>query len=167
MNNRAELAILLAALAAISTIFWVGPAAAQNGLLNVPACGTIGPSQTFSQGFAIEPNATSVSFVLSWANKTSELEMTLQTPAGQEMDSRVEAPDSWSKSDNLEFFIISNPLPGTWTAVVKAGNLPSGVEDYCLYTFLSNETEPAEEESSTPPEVQTPSDQCEACSQKD
>jgi hypothetical protein len=143
-----------------------------NQMMAVPICGHINASEVLSVKSAIESGSSSASFVLSWTNVTTDLQMVLETPRGQEINQSVKPPAIYGKNESLIYYIIPDPEAGNWTAEIFADNMPASGEDYCLDTLLSPGDEFVPENSADGIGIgmlnaSENSGKCEGCSQED
>jgi hypothetical protein len=101
--------------------------------LAVPICKHINASETYSLSFSVGLNISSASFILSWDNNSSDMEMVLISPSERKIDSSSEQPINYQKNDSMIFYIVPDPEPGNWTAEVIAPAALQMGEDYCAF----------------------------------
>jgi hypothetical protein len=89
--------------------------------------------------FSIDVSAAAASFLLDWGNVTSNVEMTLITPRGESIEPSAGGEYAYYKENNSLYYIVPNPQMGEWVAVISAGNVPGGSEEYCAFMVLDYE----------------------------
>jgi len=110
-----------------------------------PQCGQVNASETLSLNSTISSGLRSASFILVWTDMNSSLEMALTTPGGLRLDSSAE--DVYGRDKGIVYFVVPDPEPGNWTAVITAGDGSAKVS-CCLVLDLSEE--PASESEIKP-----------------
>jgi hypothetical protein len=101
--------------------------------ITIPIDGHINASEMQSQISIVGSDVSSVVFSLSWQNKGSDLEMTLKSPGGDQINQSAQAPTIYKKEELDTYYIVPNPEPGNWTAIVEAKNVPSEGEHYVFF----------------------------------
>jgi hypothetical protein len=101
------------------------------------SCGVIKSAEITSNSSNLDPGNSQVTFILSWQNVTSNLDMVIGEPDGQEIDSNAKPPILYQKTDNTVQYIIPDPQAGNWTAQISASMTPKSGETYCLLTLLT------------------------------
>lgn len=104
--------------------------------LAVPICKHINASETHPLSFSVGPNISSASFILSWDNNNSDMEMVLISPSEKMIDSSAGQPINYQKNDSMIFYIVPDPEPGNWTAEVIAPAALQTGENYCAFFVL-------------------------------
>ena len=171
VRNKIGCIILLTIFGMLCTASDAQPIEADsNQMMTVPVCGHIDTSEGLSLKSAIESNISEASFVLSWTNVTTDLQMVLETPSGQEINQSVKSPAIYSTNKSLIYYIIPDPEVGIWTAKIVPNDMPASGEDYCLDTSQDTADE-SEQENSTDtgeemPEASVNKSECEACNQE-
>jgi hypothetical protein len=99
----------------------------------IPINGQINASESQSQISMIEGNASFVAFYLNWQNMDSDLEMTLKSPSGVEIDQSAQMPIIYKKEKINAYYIIPNPELGNWTAIIEAKKVPPEGEKYSFF----------------------------------
>jgi hypothetical protein len=100
-------------------------------------CSVIRSAENANTISEVGPGDSQLTFILSWQNATSNLDMTLSAPDGQKIDSPIQPPDIYKKNDTTVQYTIPNPEPGNWTAKVIARTTPEPGEGYCVLTLLT------------------------------
>jgi hypothetical protein len=104
-----------------------------------PICKYINASETHQLNFSVGSNVTAASFILDFANDTSELEMVLITPSGSRIDSATGEPITYQRDNLSIYYIVPDPEPGEWTAEITARDVPETGEEYCASAVLDKE----------------------------
>lgn len=99
----------------------------------IPIDGQINASEMQSQISMVGSNVSSVVFSLNWQNKGSDLEMTLKSPSGDQINQSAQAPTIYKKEELDTYYIVTNPEPGNWTAIIEAKKVPSEGEHYVFF----------------------------------
>jgi hypothetical protein len=99
----------------------------------VPIDGQINASEIKSQISTVGSDVSSVVFSLNWQNNGSDLEMTLKSPSGDQINQSAQAPTIYKKEELSTYYIVPNPEPGNWTAIIEAKNVPSEGEHYVFF----------------------------------
>ena len=99
----------------------------------IPIDGQINASEVQSQISMIGSDVSSVVFALNWQNKGSDLEMTLRSPSGDQINQSAQAPTIYKKEEFDTYYIVPNPEPGNWTAIIEAKNVSSKGEHYVFF----------------------------------
>jgi hypothetical protein len=100
-------------------------------------CSVIRSAQSVYISSNISAGNSQATFILSWQNVTSSLDLVVNDPSGLEIDPTAKPPIMYQK-DNLSVqYLIPDPLPGDWTAKVVASATPEPGEGYCLLTLLT------------------------------
>jgi hypothetical protein len=115
----------------------------------IPIDGQINASEMQSQILMVGPDVSSMIFALNWQNKGSDLEMTLKSPNGDQINQSAQAPTIYKKEELDTYYIVSNPEPGNWTAIIEAKKVPPKGEHYVFFAakaqgkaaIADNETE--------------------------
>jgi len=107
----------------------------------IPENGLIHATQTILLNTTIDTNLSSVLFVLTWLNATSNLEATLTTPSGVKIDSTAQLPVIYGENKSLIFYILPNPEVGEWTAKITAKNVQDIGESYSALFSTTPEDE--------------------------
>jgi hypothetical protein len=115
----------------------------------IPIDGQINVSEMQSQISMIGSDVSSVVFALNWQNKGTDLEMTLRSPSGDQINQSAQEPTIFKKEELDTYYIVPNPEPGNWTAIIEAKNAPSEGEHYVFFAakvlgkaaIADNETE--------------------------
>ena len=100
-------------------------------------CSIIKSPENVSVSSNVGPGNAQVTYILSWQNATSVLDMVLRSPGGKNFNSSAQAPDFYQKNTTKIYYIISTPEPGNWTAEISAKTTPKLGEDYCVLTLLT------------------------------
>jgi len=108
----------------------------------IPINARINASEVQSQNSMIGSDVSSAVFSLIWQNMGSDLEMTLRSPSGDQIDQSAQMPIIYKKKEIEAQYIVQNPEPGNWTAVIEAKNVSSTGEDYIFFVvqLLGNVT---------------------------
>jgi hypothetical protein len=128
----------------------------------IPVNGLINASESQSQISMIDANISSLTFSLNWENMDSDLEMSLESPSGEQINQSAQTPIIYKKEKIDIYYIIPNPEPGNWTAIIEAKKVPSEGEKYVFFaaqvlgieTIAENSTE-SEELTSTVNETES------------
>jgi hypothetical protein len=99
----------------------------------IPVTGQINASESQSQISMIETNMSSVIFTLTWQNSDSDLEMSLTSPSGEQINQSAQIPIVYKKEKILAYYMVPNPMPGNWTAIIEAKKVPSEGENYAFF----------------------------------
>jgi hypothetical protein len=99
----------------------------------IPVSGQINASESQSQISMIETNVSSVVFSLSWQNADSDLDMSLITPSGDQINQSAQMPIIYKKENIYAYYIVPDPMPGNWTAIIEAKKVPSEGENYDFF----------------------------------
>jgi hypothetical protein len=99
----------------------------------IPIDGQINASEVQSQISMIGSDVSSAVFALNWQNKGSDLEMILRSPSGDQINQSAQAPTIFKKEELNTYYIVANPEPGNWTAIIEAKNVPSEGEHYVFF----------------------------------
>lgn len=114
--------------------------------IGIPESGQINARQIILINATIDTKVSSLLFVLTWLNATSDLEATLITPAGAKIDSTIQPPAIYGVNSSLIFYILPNAEVGKWTAVIKAKDVPDMGESYwALFGMISEDEYPNQE----------------------
>jgi len=128
-------------------------------------CSLIGSSENASVSSEVGPGNSQVTFILSWLNATSNLDMIISAPDGRKIDSTVHDPDMYRKNNTMIQYTIPDPEPGNWTAKVTARATQNLGESYCVLTlFTLAETQASSNESGNVTGVQGV-EGCSTCNQ--
>ena len=100
-------------------------------------CSVIRSAENASVSSEVGPGNSQATFILSWQNASSTLDMTLSAPDGKKIDSNIQAPDMYRKNDTMIQYIIPDPERGIWTANITARATPEQGEAYCVLTILT------------------------------
>jgi hypothetical protein len=100
-------------------------------------CSVIKSGEIASIGSNIDTGNSQATFILSWLNATSNLDMVLSAPDGKRIDSTAMTSDTYRKNDTMVQYIISDPMPGNWTANITASKTSELGEGYCVLTLLT------------------------------
>ncbi|NMG83780.1 MAG: hypothetical protein GIS02_06220 [Methanosarcinales archaeon] len=105
--------------------------------------GTINSGEEKSHKIPIT-STSEVRFVLAWQEQEGDLNLTLTTPSGRQINSSFAANETnttyYSDEDlTIEGYEIKNPEQGIWSLNVTAVNI-SGEENYTIMTFLNTNT---------------------------
>jgi hypothetical protein len=123
----------------------------------IPIDEQINASEMQSQISMVGADVSSVVFSLNWQNKGSYLEMTLKSPSGEQINQSAQAPTIYSKGELDTYYIVPNPEPGNWTAIIEAKKVPSKGEHYVFFAskvpgraaITHNETESSDLSNTT------------------
>jgi hypothetical protein len=96
----------------------------------LPEGGQIHAAQTILSNATIDTKISSLMFVLTWLNATSNLEATLIAPSGVKIDSTAQSPVIYGVNKSLIFYILPNAEVGKWTAMITAKDVPDMGESY-------------------------------------
>jgi len=96
----------------------------------LPESGQIHAAQTILSNVTIDTKISSLMFVLTWQNATSNLEATLIAPSGLKIDSTAQSPVVYGVNTSLIFYILPNAEVGQWTAMITANDAPDMGESY-------------------------------------
>lgn len=150
----------------LCVVCWAeGSEAAPGQEVAIPICGQINSSDTKPLDITVATNITSASFVLSWGNVTSDLQMVLESPGGTLINSSAQQPITYTKNMSLLYYVIPYPEPGNWTAKITAASAPEAGEGYCLIPVLSTDEETGAGIVSNPGDEAPASGECELCNQ--
>jgi hypothetical protein len=97
---------------------------------SLPESGQIHAAQTILSNVTIDTKISSLMFVLTWLNATSNLEATLIAPSGVKIDSTAQLPVIYGVNKSLIFYILPNAEVGQWTAMITAKDVPDMGESY-------------------------------------
>lgn len=131
--------------------------------LAVPTCGHINASETQLLNSTVELNVAYATFILSWENETTDLEIVLITPSGMVIDHAAEKPIIYQKNASLISYMIPNPEPGNWTSKITAMAVPEMGENYCVFTILDEGVATVLDSSSNISDVAPDVGECETC----
>ena len=108
----------------------------------IPINARINASEVQSQNLMIGSDVSSAVFSLNWQNMGSDLEMTLRSPSGDQINQSAQMPVIYTKEELDTYYIVPNPEPGNWTAIIEAKNVSSKGEDYVFFAaqLLGNAT---------------------------
>ena len=108
----------------------------------IPINAQINASEVQSQYSMIGSDVSSAVFSLNWQNMGSDLEMTLRSPSGDQINQSAQMPIIYTKEELDTYYIVPNPEPGNWTAIIEAKNVSSKGEDYVFFAaqLLGNAT---------------------------
>lgn len=98
--------------------------------ITIPESGQIHAAQTILSNATIDTKISSLLFVLTWLNATSNLEATLIAPSGVKIDSTTQSPVIYGVNKSLIFYILPNAEVGKWTAMITAKDVPDMGESY-------------------------------------
>jgi hypothetical protein len=131
--------VVLLAISSLPTAFAADNAGTQSEIFTgIPESGQINATQIILSNATIDTNVSSLLFVLTWLNTTSNLEATLINPAGEKIDSTIQPPVIYGANTSLIFYILPNAEMGKWTAVIKAKDVPDMGESYwTLFSTIS------------------------------
>ncbi len=149
--NRKEL-IPVALIALIGSLCLACVAETEDALgeeLVIPVCRLISESDTHQLNFSVGSNVTAASFLMDWANATSELGMVLVTPSGASIGPDTGEPITYQRNDTSIYYIIPDPEPGEWIAEITARAVPGTGEGYCAFMVLDKDVVLDEEEVDT------------------
>jgi hypothetical protein len=107
----------------------------------IPESGQIHAAQTILSNATIDTKISSLLFVLTWLNATSNLEATLIAPSGVKIDSTAQSPIIYGINKSLIFYILPNAEVGKWTAVITAKDVPDMGESYWAIFSTTPENE--------------------------
>ncbi len=141
MRRWELISVALIALVGSICLAW-GAETPEDGLdedLVVPFCGYINASESFEMNVSVGSNVTSASFLVDWMNLSSNLEMTLVSPSGRSIASSVGEPITFNESNASIYYIVPDPEPGEWVAIITAKEVPAVGEEYCTYSYLEEE----------------------------
>ena len=110
--------------------------AQDQGLIPVQSCGVLNATGSSLVKSNIGSHLSSVSFLLNWTNATSSLDMILSSPSGLKIDSSAQPPVIYGENESMEYYIVPNPEPGTWTVQIRPKSVPDKGEEYCLSTIF-------------------------------
>jgi hypothetical protein len=99
----------------------------------IPVSGQINASESQSQISMIEANVSSVVFSLNWQNADSDLEMSLTSPSGEQINQSAQMPIVYKKEKIHTYYIVPIPTQGNWTAIIEAKKVPSEGENYTFF----------------------------------
>lgn len=134
--------------------------------LVVPFHGYINASEPFQMSVSVGSNVTFASFFVDWMNLSSDLDMTLVSPSGRNIDSSVGEPIAFNESNASIYYMVPDPEPGEWVATVTAKEVPAVGEEYWAYSYLEEEesvVNAATNSSSNSSEEEFLSEECEEC----
>jgi hypothetical protein len=60
--------------------------------------------------------------------------MALRTPSGVSINQSAQTPIGYTKEKLDTYYVIPDPEPGNWTAIIEAKNVSPGGEDYVFFT---------------------------------
>ena len=103
----------------------------------VPKCDAIKSAENVSVISNVGPGNAQLTYILSWVNSTSVLDMILTTPSGEKIDSSAQPPIVYLKNETTITYIVPDPETGKWDAEITAKKAPEWGEDYCAFTFLT------------------------------
>lgn len=127
-------------------------------------CSVIKSAENASVSSTVGPGNSQATFILSWQNATSNLDMVLSAPDGKKIDSAVQPSDIYSKNVTMIQYTIPDPKPGNWTANVTAKTALESDEAYCVLTLLTLAEPQVDNESSNVIEDQI-IQECPTCNQ--
>jgi hypothetical protein len=107
----------------------------------IPESGQIHAAQTILSNATIDAKISSLLFVLTWLNVTSNLEATLIAPSGVKIDSTTQSPVVYGVNKTLIFYILPNAEVGKWTAMITARDVPDMGESYWAIFSTTPENE--------------------------
>lgn len=141
MRLKSIFFVLLLALIGIASSIEAGDDGPQVGA-TIPINARINASEVQSQNLMIGSDVSSAVFSLNWQNMGSDLEMTLRSPSGDQIDQSAQMPIIYKKKEIETLYIVQNPEPGNWTAVIEAKNVSSKGEEYAFFVaqLLGNVT---------------------------
>lgn len=125
----------------------------------IPICRHINASETISMNSRVETGTFSTSFVLTWIDASSQMEMILRSPSGLLLNPSAESPIVYSKNKTMLYFIVPSPEPGNWSEIITAKNLSQKGEDYCIITVSTG----ANQNQTEPGKVANSSSTCKTC----
>lgn len=132
--------------------------------LVVPFHGYINASEPFEMSVSVGSNVTSASFFVDWMNLSSDLDMTLVSPSGRNIDSSVGEPIVFNESNASIYYIVPDPEPGEWVAMITAREVPAVGEEYWAYSYLEEEG-PVVNAATNSSEEEFLSEECEECNE--
>ena len=100
----------------------------------IPICRHINASETISMNSSVEKATFSASFIMTWIDAASQMEMKLVSPSGLLIDSSAESPIVYSRNETMLYFIVHAPEAGNWSQIITARNLSQKGENYCIIT---------------------------------
>lgn len=120
------------------TVCVVSMAQTPNDLVQlVPKCDAIKSAENVSVSSNVGPGNAQLTYILSWVNSTSVLDMILTNPSGERIDSSAKSPTVFRKNETMITYIVSDPEAGKWNAEIRAKKVPELGEDFCAFTFLT------------------------------
>jgi hypothetical protein len=102
-----------------------------------PKCDVIKSAENVSVSSNVSSGNAQLTYILSWVNSTSVLDMILTTPSGKKIDSSAQPPIVYRKNETTITYIVPDPETGKWNAEITAKTAPELGEDYCAFTFLT------------------------------
>jgi hypothetical protein len=99
----------------------------------IPLNAQINASEVQIQNSIIGSNVSFAVFSLNWQNIGSDLEMTLISPSGGQINQSAQMPIVYTKEEINAYYTVPNPEPGNWTAIIEAKNVSSKGEEYVFF----------------------------------
>jgi len=99
----------------------------------IPVSGQINASESQSQISMIEADVSSAVFSLNWQNADSDLEMSLTSPSGEQINQSAQMPIIYKKEKMHAYYIVPIPMQGNWMAIIEAKKVPSEGENYSFF----------------------------------
>jgi hypothetical protein len=99
-------------------------------------CKAVSPGQDQSTNFFLDPGNIQATFIASWINATSSLDLVLSDPSGKDVNS-ADPGIIYQVDNNTVQYTIPNPGSGSWTARVFARIAPEWGEQYCIFLILT------------------------------
>lgn len=130
--------------------------------LVIPVCKSINESEMHQISFSIPSNLTQASFLMDFSHESSGLDMVLETPNGERIDSTAGDPIIYKKENLSIYYIIPMPEEGDWTVEITARAVPETGEEYCAYMVPGDEYEILSDVPSNLSE-ELDSEECESC----
>lgn len=103
----------------------------------VPKCDAIKSAENISMSSNVGPGNAQLTYILSWVNSSSVLDMMLITPSGKKIDSSAQSPILYEMNGTTITYIVPDPETGKWNAEITAKTAPELGEDFCVFPFLT------------------------------
>jgi|WetSurMetagenome_2_1015567.scaffolds.fasta_scaffold203064_2 hypothetical protein len=129
----------------------------------IPESGQIHAKQTILSNATFETNISSLLFVLTWLNATSNLEAALIAPSGVKIDSTAQPPVIYGVNKSLIFYILPNAEVGKWTAMITAKDVPDVGESYWALFGTIPENEYTNQDLN---DLENTDEECQNCAEK-
>jgi len=133
----------------------------------IPDSGQIHAAQIILSNATIDTKISSLLFVLTWLNATSNLEATLIAPSGAKIDSTAQSPVIYGVNKTLIFYILPNAEVGKWTAMITAKDIPDMGESYwALFSTTPENGYNNQDTNQDLNDLENTGEECQNCAEK-